>query len=163
MPGTQVDLALAGSRVYLVSSTGTFDIVDVTNPAAPLRIGGAATALSGAGVHVAAEGSMVAVLSTGASDFLDILDVSNPALPVRVASVTLGPVGTGKGVTLVGGLAYVATNTGGLWIYDLTTPSSPVLLTAAATVGDALEVRVQNGFVYVADFPATIDIIDLTP
>jgi hypothetical protein len=163
MPGTQVDLALAGSRVYLVSSTGSFDIVDVSNPAAPLRIGGAATALSGAGVHVAVEGSVAAVLSTGASDFLDILDVSNPSLPVRVASVTLGPVGTGKGVSLVGGRAYVAANTGGLWIYDLTTPRSPVLLPVLATVGDALEARVQNGVAYVADFPATVDIIDLIP
>jgi hypothetical protein len=33
--GTQVDLALAGSLLYMVSNTGIFDVVDVTNPAAP--------------------------------------------------------------------------------------------------------------------------------
>src|SRR5205823_10960830 len=85
--GTQVDLAVAGSLVYLVSTNGSIDIVNVSNPAAPLRLGGAATALSGPGVHTAVEGSVAAVLSTNASDFLDVLNVSNPALPVRAASV----------------------------------------------------------------------------
>jgi hypothetical protein len=82
---------------------------------------------------------------------------------VRTASVTLGPVGTGKGVTLVGGRAYVASNTVGLQIYDLTTPSAPVPLATIPTVGDAIDVRVQGGFVYVADFPATVDVIDFGP
>ncbi|PYO56186.1 MAG: hypothetical protein DMD83_15745, partial [Candidatus Rokuibacteriota bacterium] len=115
------------------------------------------------GVHIAVEGSVAAVLSTNASDFLDVLNVSTPALPVHIASVTLGPVGTGKGVTLTGGRAYVASNTLGLQIYDLTTPSAPIALGTVSTVGDALDVRVQSGFVYVADFPATVDVIDLGP
>jgi hypothetical protein len=162
VPGTQVDLALSGSLLYLVSNTGTFDIVDVTNPAAPRRIGTATNVMSGAGTHVAVEGSLAVILSSGTSAFLDVVNVSNPALPVRVASVTLGSSGA-LGVTLVGGRAYVASNTGGLAIYDLSTPSAPVLLPAVATVGDARDVRIQNGFAYVADFPATVDIIDLTP
>jgi hypothetical protein len=160
VPGTQVDLALSGNLLYLVSNTGTFDIVDVTNPAAPRRIGSATNVMSGAGTHVAVEGSLVVILSSGASSYLDVVDVSNPALPVRVASVTLSGA---LGVTLAGGRAYVAANTGGLSIYDLAIPSSPVLLPAVATVGDARHVRVQNGFAYVADFPATIDVIDLVP
>ena len=79
------------------------------------------------------------------------------------ASVMLGPVGTGKGVTLVGGRAYVASNTVGLQIYGLTTPSAPIPLATIPTVGDALDVRVLSGFVYVADFPATVDVIELGP
>src|SRR5205814_2315643 len=122
--GTQVDLAVSGTLVYLVSTNGSIDIVDVSNPAAPLRIGGAATALSGPGVHIAVEGSVAVVLSTNTSDYLDVLNISNPALPVRTASVTLGPPGTGKGVTLVAGLAYVAADAiGGLKIYDVGTPT----------------------------------------
>src|SRR5207247_5411059 len=120
----------------------TIDVVDVSNPAAPLRIGGAATGLSGPGVHSAVEGTVAAVLSTNASDFLDVLNISNPALPVHSASVMLGPVGTGKGVTLVGGRAYVASNTVGLQIYGLTTPSAPIPLAPIHTAGDPLDVPV---------------------
>jgi hypothetical protein len=61
------------------------------------------------------------------------------------------------------GLAYVAANTLGLQIYDLATPSAPVLRTTVPTVGDALGIAVTGGYAYLADFPATIDAIDLAP
>src|SRR5207253_2341941 len=109
---------------YMGSTNGTIHVVHATNPAGPLRIGGATTALSGPGTHVAVEGSVAVVLSTNTSDYLDVLNISNPALPVRTASVTLGPPGTGKGVTLVAGLAYIAADAvGGLKIYDVGTPT----------------------------------------
>src|SRR5207247_8991589 len=80
--GTQVDLAVAGSLVYLVSTNGSIDIVNVSNPAAPLRLGGAATALSGPGVHIAVEGSVAAVLPPHPIQLHGVLKHCNPRRPL---------------------------------------------------------------------------------
>jgi hypothetical protein len=62
-------------------------------------------------------------------------------------------------VALAGGRAYVAANTQGLQIYNLSGSAAPVLLDAMGTVGDALDIAVGSSLAYVADFPATITII----
>ena len=82
--------------------------------------------------------------------------------PAFLGSVAVGLVGTGKGVALDGGRAYVAANTQGLQIYDLSGAAAPVLLDALGTVGDALGIVVDSGLAYVADFPATITIIHVS-
>jgi hypothetical protein len=160
MVGSQVDIAVAGTTAYLAAQNGTMQVVDVSIPSAPVFKGSAL--LSGYGCRVAVEGTLAAVLSKdNANDYLDIIDVSNPTSPVRTGSVVIGPVGTAYGVALSNRLAYVAANTQGLQIYDLAAPATPVLSSTLEIVGDALGVTVQGGFAYVADFPATIDIIDL--
>src|SRR5262249_11972347 len=118
--------------------------------------------LSGFGSRVAAQGTLAVVLSyNSTNNYLDIIDASNPFVPVRKASPVVGVPGTGKSVTLVNGLAYVAANSQGLALYDVTNPPAPVLRNTVPTIGDALGVALTGGYAYVADYPATVDSINL--
>jgi hypothetical protein len=157
--GSQVGIAVSGTMTYLADQTGILVAVDVTNPHAPVSRG--AVLLTGAGSLVAVDGTRAAVLTTSSSDNLDIVDVTNPLSLKRLGTVTLGPTGTAKGVALANNIAYVAGNTKQLMLYDISTPATPVLRGNGYTVGSAFDVRVLGNRAYVADQPATIDIIGL--
>jgi len=134
-------------------------VFNVSTPSAPVGLG--AATLSGYGLRLAAAGTLVtAITGTSTADQLDVLDVTNPATPVRRSTVVLGVPGAGQGVALDSGQAFVATGADGLRIYDLATPTSPVLRASGLTVGDANGVAVQTGYAYVADYPATLSIVD---
>jgi hypothetical protein len=152
-------VAVAGGVVCLANQQGTLEVVDVTNPSLPRRIGW--VLLSGGALDVAVEGTRAALLSSSGSDYLDVVDISNPARPVLAGSVAIGPTGTSYGMDLVGGRAYVAASTQGLKIYNVAGGGTPVLLGAGYTIGNALDADVDGSMAYVADFPATIDIVDL--
>jgi hypothetical protein len=94
------------------------------------------------------------------ADQLDVFDVTTPSAPVRRSTLVLGVPGAGQGVAQGSVRAFVATGAGGLRIYDLANPSSPALRASGLTVGDANGVAVQSGYAYVADFPATLSVVD---
>jgi hypothetical protein len=48
-----------------------------------------------------------------------------------------------------------------LKIYDVPTSGNPVLNTQMYTPGDAIDVSVIGSMAYIADYPATIDIMNL--
>jgi hypothetical protein len=54
-------------------------------------------------------------------------------------------------VQLVGNLAYITDYAGGVQVYDISNPASPVLVTSAATAGPARNVQVSGNYVYVAE------------
>jgi hypothetical protein len=160
LTGLHVDIALTGPLAYLVNSVGTLTIVNVSTPSAPVFVTSRAPVAGAYGQRIAVEATRAAVLANDAtSAWLQSWDLSIPTSPLFLGAVAVGPVGTGKGVALAGGRAYVAANTQGLQIYDLSGSAAPVLLDAVGTVGDALGIVVQSGLAYVADFPATITII----
>jgi hypothetical protein len=80
---------------------------------------------------------------------------------VRLSAPVIGPVGTAKGLDVAGGRAYVAAANQGLRIYDLANPSAPALLGVGYTAGDAYDVAVGGSAACVADFPATLSVVDL--
>jgi hypothetical protein len=158
--GTEVGIAVSGTMAYLSNQNHALYAVDVTNPAAPVLKAG--VGLSGGGRLVAVNGNRAAVLSNGTSvDYLDVIDVSTPSSPSRVGSTVIGAPGTAKGVDVVGNRVYVAGNAKQLMIYDISVPTLPVLVTSGYTVASAYDVRVLGGMAYVADSPATIDIVSL--
>jgi hypothetical protein len=162
LSGLHIDIALAGPLAYLVNSVGTLTIVNVSTPSAPVFVTSRAPVAGAYGQRIAVEGTRAAVLANDAtSAWLQSWDLSLPTNPLFLGAVALGPGGTGKGVALAGGRAYVAANSQGLQIYDLSGTAAPVLLDAVDTVGDALAIVVQSGLAYVADFPATITIIQV--
>ena len=158
MSGTQVDLALAGTIACVLSNTGPMATVDVSMPSAPVfKRSVSATASP---THLAVSGSLAAVVSNDSLNaYLDLISIATPTLPTRVGSVTvaLSPTGA-KGVDLVGGRAYVAGNTDGLEVYDVTVPSVPTLSSSTATLGAALGVVANGTSIYVADSPGTLDV-----
>ena len=171
MNGNQVDLGLSGSgtTICTVSTTGALYTVDVSNPAAPVLKGGAA--LSTYGAKVAVEGTIAVALSSNASiTNLDVYNIANPAAVVRGVPVRIGPSTASHGIDLVNHTAYIAADTDGLLIYDVSNLSSPTLRSTNFTVGSALGVDVwvpplplTYVLVYVADFPATLDAFMMTP
>jgi hypothetical protein len=154
------DVAVSGNYAYLLNQQGTIDVVDVSNPSAPV-VKGFVTLLAG-GYRVSVEGTRAIVLSSSyvtGYDYLEVFDLSNPTAPVRTGSAS-ALYGTFKGINLSGGLAYVAATTEGLKIYDIVT-GTPSPKYTVLTVGDAFDVAVKNATAYVADYPATLDIISL--
>lgn len=66
-------------------------------------------------------------------------------------------------VEIVGTTAYVANTAGGLYIFDISDPSSPVLIGSLVTPGwAAFGLSVIDGIVYVANGNMTITIIDVS-
>lgn len=153
-------VAASGGRAYLANQNGTMDVVDVSVPTQPRRL--ASRTISGFGLDVAVEGTLATVIAgTPADDRMDVLDLSNPVAPVLLRSVSIGPVGTGQAIALAGRQAYVAANGSGLAVYDLASPSNPVLRWTVDTVGTAHDVALLGGYAWVADFPATVSVVDL--
>lgn len=131
-----------------VSSEAGFEIFDLRN----VQAGGSAPALISRtpNLHyrrLAVNGSIVAGLfpatdlpcAPGANcqNSVDLIDVSNPNVPVRVASLGSGGFGGLNDVAFVRG-ALVITGTGGTFVFDISTPSTPTSLFSAATPGTFL-------------------------
>ena len=65
-------------------------------------------------------------------------------------------------VVLAGNVAYVACNTAGLALYDLTAPDGPALLSSIDTPGTAHGVAVSGSHAYVADFNGGFRVVDVS-
>ena len=94
----------------------------------------------------------------------------SPALTVELdttAPVAMSHLGGGDGpksvdTHVVGSLAYVAANTYGLQIFDISDPAAPVLVGSYDTEGYAADVEVVGTLAYVADYGGGMQIIDVT-
>ena len=64
---------------------------------------------------------------------------------------------------MAGGLAYVADDTSGLRLIDVSNPAAPLELGALDTPGEAWDVEVLDGLAYVADDTSGLRIIDFGP
>jgi hypothetical protein len=160
------DVAVAGTLAYVADQTGMLYIFDVSNPSNPVLKNPYGLSLAGsAGYYIAAEGNWkkVAVISgTATGDYLQIIDVTSASAPVVQGTVMVGPSGSVTGVVFGSeGRVYLSAKEEGLKIYDISSPETPTLEGTVATVGDAEGVALQGDIAYVADFPATIDIINL--
>ena len=149
-------VAVAGTLAYVTNQTGSLDVIDVSVPSAPHYLRSAT--LSGAAYQVSVSGTQAAVrVGVGTNDVLDLVSLATPATPVRTGSITVGAAGTFRGLSLLNGQAFVAANTLGLKIYNFSSPgSAPV---TADVPGAALAVVAQGRAAYVADFPATLDVL----
>ena len=78
--GGALDVKLVGDRAYLAVGYSGLAVLDVSNPANPVRVGGYDT--SGYAEGVAVSGNIAYVADRDAG--LQIIDVSNPANPVRL-------------------------------------------------------------------------------
>ena len=107
---------------------GYLEIVDVTNPASPQRVGGYTAEVDVSRVQVI--GKTVYLTYGG----LEILDVSDPAKPSLVGIIQ----DFGEDVHVVGNLAYGLGN--GLQIWDITNPATPSRLSSIPAKGRWLDV-----------------------
>ena len=153
-----------GTRAYTALGVAGIAIIDVSNPAVPVRLGGFDTSGSAVAVQVVGNLAYVADGDSG----LQVIDVSNPAVPVSLGGFDTS--GWASGVQVVGGLAYVAD--GYVWdgdsglqvfdVIDVSNPAAPVRIGGFDTSGRASGVQVVGGLAYVADGPAGLQVIDVS-
>ena len=175
-----ISVYVSGNYAYVTSSgssSGTLEIVDVTNPGAPVHkgslTGGSGGALLDGASSVYVSGNYAYVASY-ASNALEIVDVTNPAAPVHKGSLTDGMGGAllsnPNAVYVSGNYAYVASSgSNALEIIDVTNPGAPVhkgSLTdgmGGALLSSPASVYVSGNYAYVASLGSdALEIIDVT-
>jgi hypothetical protein len=97
-------------------------------------------------------GFLIAVISTTLST------AANALITVGV----LDTPGSAYHVEVMGGLAYVADDTSGLRVIDVSDPTSPVEIGLLDTPGDAFDVEVVGDLAYVADDFGGLRVIDVS-
>jgi len=118
LPGAVRGVAVGGSYAYIADDRAGLQIIDISNPAAPQRVGGYDTSGYAYGVAVAGSYAYVADKEAG----LQIINISNPTAPHRVGGYdTAGAV---WGVAVAGSYAYVADYDAGLQIIDVSNPAA---------------------------------------
>jgi hypothetical protein len=83
-------VAVSGNYAYVVAGGSGLQVIDVSNPAHPQRVGGYDTIGAATGVAVSGNYAYVADGFAG----LQVIDVSNPANPQRVGGYDTSTLGT---------------------------------------------------------------------
>jgi hypothetical protein len=136
------------SAVALRRRVRFFEVVDVSNPASPIVIGG----LDLGGIDdIAVAGNYAYVVTYSV---FHVLDLSDPTSPVISGSLDVGG-GTG-GVAASDGYAYVADGHGGFQVVDVSNPYSPSIVGGRINglmdvPGNARGVSVSGDYVHVAN------------
>jgi hypothetical protein len=96
-----------------------------------------------------------------------LIIVAGPALAQtvsldHVASIYINEGESAMGVTISGNIAYCACDFGGIRLYDITNPSSPVFLGSCSTPSFARNVAVRGNYAYVADGDSGLQVIDVS-
>ncbi len=90
---------------------------------------------------------------------MKIADVSNPASPALVSATTIAGL---YSIDVVGRYAYVAAQSNGFAIYDVSNAASPVRIGGYDTPGSARNVRVVGNYAYVGDSTSGLEIFDVS-
>lgn len=137
------DLAISGHYLYAATGTHGTYVVDIANPLLPDVV----AHLSDIDVErVDLKGQYLLRSRAGFGFAID--DMSNPEVPTALSELN-GATWT-NATAIDGDLAYMAgeSNPGGLWIVDLSQPSSPQVIGSAMLPAVATEVVVARGAVY---------------
>jgi hypothetical protein len=133
-------LAIAGNYVYLAGTWGParLEIIDVSDPVNPRRVGGCDTSANARAVAVA--GRYAYVVSS--SDGLRVIDISDPANPRRLGGNSAF---TGWNVAVSGDKVYVAAGEDGLIILNTYQPPPRIESTVFGDDGFRLLFRAEAG------------------
>jgi len=150
------DLIKVNGSVAYVSAGASLTVVDISDPAAPKRVGAYTFPELIWGFTVAGNTVYVAADTYG----LGILDVSNAAMPVLRGA--LKTPGQAKNVALFGTKALVADHVSGIDMIDVSTPAKPVLAGSFFVDGFAKDVVTAGTLAFALDQPTGLSVFDLT-
>lgn len=162
-------VVVAGGYAYL--GAGAFHIVDVSNPAAPVR-----TAVSGFNAtcgHLALKGTQ-AFIAAGRYSFTPtglfaIADTTDPTDRFKARSVGALEIPSGniRSVALSGNYAFLVDNsplTGNLYVVEISNPATPVkrsTLKLANSSGGPCRIIIDGSTAYIADAGSGLTIVDI--
>jgi len=119
---------ISGSLILLTQGATLYH-VNVTNPLLPASTG--SVALGGTGYRIEVYSSTYAYVATANNSAeVQIINIS-AAAPTIAASINISGTSDGRGVWIKSTELYVAVDSGtgdGLYVYDISTPTSPTLL-----------------------------------
>lgn len=129
------DVAAADGTVVLSTSDGALEVIDVSDPRAPVAQARLALGLpAGSACRVALSRPTAAIVGDD-PDGLILIDLSEPSNPIEVGRAT--PSGRPTDVEIIGDLAVVTfgpwpaePDRGGIDIFDISHPDAPVALAA---------------------------------
>jgi len=155
IPGPVEAMRVDGTRAY-VASGRTFTIFDVSNPAAPKRLGAHTFPEQVWSFRVNGSMAWIGVNFYG----LAILDVSNPSVPALRGSFKTP--GQAKAAAVVGNKAFVVDHMEGLVLVDLSNPAKPTGLGSFFVDGYARDVASAGSYAYAVDSPTGLYVFDLS-
>ena len=159
--GNALSVAAQGDRAHVAAGEGGLIVVDISNPANPVRLGGYYTGGYSYGVAVVGRYAYMADGSAG----LRVIDIADPANPVQVG--VYDTAGEARGVAVNGNYAYVADYSAGLQLIDVSNPSAPIRVGGwtrgyTDSYDGVYGVAVSGNFVYLADWGAGLQVIDVS-
>jgi CSLREA domain-containing protein/uncharacterized repeat protein (TIGR01451 family) len=148
-PGEAQKVVVVGNYAYIAAGEAGLRIIDISTPSNPTEVGFYDTV---GAWSIAVAGNYVYV---GNGQQLWVIDVSVPSNPTQVGSYYVGaPWGSVIGMTVVGNYAYVGVSgymyydSGGLLVFDISTPSTPTLVGSYETIVSVTNVAVVDNFAY---------------
>lgn len=175
--GAVIGMTVVSNRAYLgyrpsASSAPELNILDLSDPRHPTRLGRYMTRDVVNKVHVAGHYAYVAEgsLLNGTNDpgMVEILDVGNAAVPTPVARIdTPGRV---TGVRVIGDYAYIAESSrwtgtndlAALEIFNVSNPANPVWVARYETNQSFFDVELAGSYAYVAGGGADFQVLDVS-
>ena len=128
---------------YVLDEENGLQILDVSNPSSPTKIGEFTTGSLTKTVHVQGNYAYIANYENG----LRILDIRNPEMPTEVGYFYTET--QAFDVWASDSFAYIADGYSGLRIIDIRTPSAPVEVGFFSPEGGAISVLGSNDYVYI--------------
>jgi hypothetical protein len=144
---------VAGTLAYIADQNHGLEIVDVSDPTKPDRVGG----YPGHGWNLGVRGSFVYLSDLSAG--VTVIDVTDPLVANAVGNYKSA--GFPGGIDFEGPFACVAYGTNGLHILDVSDPANPKRVSTCAISGEAYDVAISENKAYVVDFSGSIVICDL--
>ncbi len=142
-------------------------VFDVSDPASPIEL--SRVPLSGYGQGLDVRGNLLCAATgeggpTGISG-MDIYDVSVPSAPILLSTVELYPYSVSMdiwSVVISGNYAFVTDGNNGAYTVDISNPINPVVVEHAASLGQAINLAVDDGRFYLCDVGSGVRIFDAT-
>lgn len=182
-PGTAEDVYLMDNYAFVADGASGLQIIDVTDPLDARIVGSLDSIATGGycgGIYVSSKDAYVACGQPG----LRIVNVSNRRAPTMDA--TYNTPGSAEAVMVQGGTrpytlntpygapaayssttyAYIADNTNGVVVIDVTNPAAPALIGSYNTAGEAKDISIGdfNGLRgFVADGSNGLVVLDISP
>jgi hypothetical protein len=147
-------IGTAGPVEPVLGGTTAIDVT-VISPAVGTTLGrmilsGESIAMSGSTAYVAA-------------GTLEVVDLRVPHRPTRIDNTGYDFVGSARCVKVQGTQLFIADDSGGVRLADVTNPAVPVLLSTYATPASALDLALgANGLVFVAGGQGGLQILDFS-
>ena len=157
LPNWALSVAVSGATAFIgtVDFPPRLETIDISDPSAPSLLGSVDLLAYPSDVALNGDHAFVAC-----EDGLRVVDTSDPSMPEVVASVPTP--NRARGLALTANLACVAAEDAGILIFDVSDPTSPLLVNTVDFFHEIYDVAASGEYAYV---PAIdhLYVVDLSP